>query len=341
MSKNACVQSGGSASIMRWKSSANATGGTVPLPTIDRVIATTDYDRLRETAGIVDRSYRGKLRLTCGEAAEYLQGQITNDVEGLAPGAGCYAALLSHKGKMVADMRVLRGPDFLWLDTEPAALPVMLRNAQMYGIGRDVRAEDVTAAYAILSLIGPGAREALDAAPPEHEHAWVEGEHGMYVATDAGVDVICPAADADGVRAALGVESVDEAAAECLRIESGRPRLGFDIGSETIPQEAGLNERAVSFTKGCYVGQETVARLHYKGKPNRHLRGLKLAEAAERGDEIRLGDKVVGEVGSTAVSPVHGPIALALIRREAEPGAQVTVGQSAIDARVADLPFAG
>src|SRR3954468_28591 len=154
---------------MRWKSSANATGGTVPLPTIDRVIATTDYDRLREAAGVVDRSYRGKLRLTGGEAAEYLQGQITNDVESLAPGEGCYAALLSHKGKMVADMRVLRGQDFLWLDTEPAGLPVMLRNAQMFGIGRDVRAEDVGDQYAILSLIGPRAREALDVAPADAE----------------------------------------------------------------------------------------------------------------------------------------------------------------------------
>src|SRR3954452_25299913 len=157
---------------MRWKSSANATGGTVPLPRIESVIATTDYERLREAAGLVDRSYRGKLRLTGGEAAEYLQGQVTNDVEGLAPGEGCSAALLSHKGKMVADMRVLRGPDFLWLDTEPASLPVMLRNAQMYGIGRDVHPEDVSDGYAILSLIGPAAREALDVAPSEEEHAW-------------------------------------------------------------------------------------------------------------------------------------------------------------------------
>ena len=305
------------------------------------MIATTDYERLREAAGLVDRSYRGKLRLTGGEAAEYLQGQITNDVEGLAPDAGCYAALLSHKGKMVADMRVLRGGDFIWLDSEPEALPVMLRNAQMYGIGRDVRAEDVSATFAILSLVGPAARDALDVAPPEAEHAWVEGEHGMYVATDFGVDVICPADDADGVRAALGVEPVDEAVAECLRIESGRPRMGIDVGSETIPEEAGLNERAVSFTKGCYVGQETVARLHYKGKPNRHLRGLRLSEPAATGDEVRLGDRVLGTIGSVTVSPAHGPIALAVLRREAAPGDTVKVGAPAADAVVTDLPFTG
>ena len=99
---------------------------------------------------------------------------------------------------------------------------------------------------------------------------------------------------------------VSEEAAECLRIESGRPRLGLDMDGDTIPQEAGLNERAVSFTKGCYVGQETVARLHYKGKPNRHLRGLRLAAPAERGDEILLGDQVVGRSARPASRPASG-----------------------------------
>lgn len=303
------------------------------------MIATTDYERLREGAGLVDRSYRGKLRLTGGEAVEYLQGQITNDVEALLPGSGCYAALLNHKGKMVADMRVLRGEDFVWLDSEPDALPAIVRNASMYGIGRDVRAEDVTAGYAILSLIGPDARESLDVAPAEAEYAWVQGEHGLYVSTDFGVDVICPAADMDAVLAALGVEPVDEEAAECLRIESGRPRLGLDMGAQTIPEEAGLNDRAVSFSKGCYVGQETVARLHYKGKPNRHLRGLRLSGPAAQGDEVSAGDRVVGTVGSTTVSPAHGPIALAILRREVGPGDTVKVGPAKADAVVADLPF--
>src|SRR3712207_1800256 len=116
-----------------------------------------------------------------------------------------------------------------------------------------------------------------------------------------------------------GALPVSEAAAEVLRVERGRPRYGVDLDDATIPQEAGLNERAVSFTKGCYVGQETVARLFYKGKPNRHLRGLRLASAeAATGDELRLGDKVVGRLGSVVVSPRVGPIALALVRREAE-----------------------
>jgi folate-binding protein YgfZ len=311
------------------------------VPTIENVIATTDYERLREAVGLVDRSARGKLRLTGSEAADYLQGQLTNDVEALAPGEGCYAALLTPKGQIVADMRLLRGPDFIWIDCEPRSVAPIVRNAQMYGIGRDVHLEDATGSHAILSLIGPAAAEALDVAPPERENAWVEGEHGIYARTYAGVDVICPAAGAEAVAAALGVEQVSEDAAECVRIEAGRPRLGYEIAGGVIPQEAGLNDRAVSFTKGCYVGQETVARLHYKGKPNRHLRGLRLSDPAAAGDEITFGDRVVGKIGSATVSPALGPIALAILRREVGPGDRVKVGAAAVDAEVAELPFDG
>ena len=305
------------------------------------MIATTEYELLRESVGLVDRSARGKLRLTGTEAAEFLQGQLTNDIEALEPGGGCYAALLTHKGKMQADMRVLRGRDWLLVDCEPDTLPAVARMVATYSIGRDVRAEDRTVEDAILSLVGPAARERLDAPPPEPEHAWVEGEHGLYVSTDLGVDVICAAGDAEAVRAALGAELVSEDAAEAVRVESGRPRYGRDIDLDTIPEEAGLNGRAVSFTKGCYVGQETVARLHYKGKPNRHLRGLRLSEPALPGDEIRLGDRVVGRIGSAVESPAYGPIALALVRREAAPGDSVTVGGHGAAAVVVALPFEG
>jgi folate-binding protein YgfZ len=302
------------------------------------VIATTEYELLTTAAGLVDRSARGKLIVTGTEAADFLQGQVTNDVERLAPGDGCYAALLNHKGKFRADMRILRTDDGFWLDTEPIGLVPVRWTIETYGIGRDVRHEDVTESRALLSIVGPTAREALDVAPPEVEHAWVDGEHGRYVATDLGVDVICAAGEADGVRAALGLPDVGEETSECLRIESGRPRLGYDMDGETIPQEAGINERAVSFDKGCYVGQETVARLHWKGKPNRHLRGLRLSAPPDRGAELLLGDRVVGRVGSTCVSPAHGPIALALVRREVAPGDTLAVDGGAT-AEVVELPF--
>ncbi|MDX6690672.1 MAG: hypothetical protein QOG15_2129, partial [Solirubrobacteraceae bacterium] len=113
---------------------------------------------------------------------------------------------------------------------------------------------------------------------------------------------------------------------------------GHELDDATIPQEAGLNERAVSFTKGCYVGQETVARLYYKGKPNRHLRGLRLTEPAPSGAELRLGEKVVGKLGTSVVSPARGPIALALVRREASPGDVLEV-EGGASAEVVELPF--
>jgi tRNA-modifying protein YgfZ len=139
------------------------------------------------------------------------------------------------------------------------------------------------------------------------------------------------------VRAALAFPDGSEADAEVVRVEHGRPRYGVDIDDSTIPQEAGINERAVSFSKGCYVGQETVARLYYRGKPNRRLLGLRLSAPAPTGSELRLGEKVVGRLGSSVVSPDLGPIGLALVRREASPGDTVEV--DGVNALIVDVPF--
>jgi folate-binding protein YgfZ len=296
------------------------------------VIATSEYELVTDAVGAVDRSDRAKFLVRGSEAADFLQGQVSNDVEALEPGQGCYATILNAKGKLRTDLRVLRGDGWFFLDTEAIGHAVLRHMLETYSLGRDVQHEDLTTTRALISLLGPGARAALDVEPPEQENTFVEREQGLYVSTDLGIDVIGePGLD-------LGVPEVSQDVAECVRIESGRPRLGHDMDAETMPQEAGINERAVSFTKGCYVGQETVARLHYRGKPNRHLRGLRLPEPVERGTDILLGDKVVGRVASTCVSPRFGPIALALVRREAEPGAGVSVNGAT--AEVVELPFA-
>jgi folate-binding protein YgfZ len=291
-------------------------------------VATSEYLLAKTDAVVVDRSDRGRLILTGSEVADFLQGQVSNDVEALEPGQGCYATLLTAKGKIRCDMRILRGDSWFLLDSEPQALPVLEHMVRVYSIGRDVRAERDE--RGLWSILGPAARDALDNPPPAEEHAHNEGELGLYVATDAGVDVL-------GERPGLPQASAETA--EILRIEAGRPRLGFELGDDVIPQEAGINERAISFTKGCYVGQETVARLFYKGKPNRHLRGLRLTEPLERGAAIHGADKELGRVSSACVSPTFGPIALALVRREAGPGDSVQVGDAGVVGQVVELPF--
>jgi len=304
------------------------------------------YRQLREECGLLDRSGRGKLLLRGAEAAEYLQGQLTNDIEKLAPGEGCYAALLDRKGHMQADMRVLRlAEDEIWVDTEPVALEQARRHLEMYKIGRDVTVEDVTGARAILSLIGPRSAEIAGApALPEHasEPVSVGGIETIAVGAALGIDLIAAAADAERLAAFLaeaGAPAVGPEAAEILRIEAGTPRFGAEMDTATMPAEAGIVARAVSFEKGCYIGQETVARLHYKGKPNRHLRGLRLSAPAAAGTALALGEKEVGRLGGSCVSPAHGPIALAILRREAEPGAELAVGEDGVTAQVVDLPF--
>jgi tRNA-modifying protein YgfZ len=317
------------------------------MPADAQVELDAQYRQLREECGLLDRSARGKLLVSGDEAADYLQGQLTNDVEALGSGEGQYAALLDRKGHMQADMRVLRPGEeqsFL-IDTEPEAIEATRRHLGMYKIGREVEVEDVGAERAILSLIGPRSVEvAGTAALPENacEAAGVGGVECLAVGTATGVDLIADAADAPRLREALRDASAVEVAPEAveiLRIERGTPRFGAEMGSETMPAEAGIVERAVSFTKGCYIGQETVARLHYKGKPNRHLRGLRLSGEAEPGAALRLGEKEVGRLGSAAVSPALGPIGLAIVRREAEPGTELAVGEDGVTAQVVSLPF--
>ncbi len=321
---------------------------------LDLMVATdtsrlqVEYRALTEGCGLLDRSERGKLALTGSGAKEFLAGQVTNDTEALSPGSGCYAAFLTPKGKMLGDLRVLDLTDELFLDTERTALQALFDMIRRFKIGYDVQLHKRTVECSLLSLIGPQATRisgAEELADTEHANISkaINGITTILVRTDVGVDLICDASADATVSEALmsaGAQPVSEAATEIVRVERGRPRYGIDLDETVIPQEAGLNERAVSFTKGCYVGQETVARLYYKGKPNRHLRGVRLTAPAEPGAELRLGERVVGHLSSSVLSPVHGPIGLALVRREAEPGAVIAVGEHGAGAEVIELPFA-
>jgi len=318
-----------------------------PVATVDTTRLDAEYRALTEGCGLVDRSERGKLALTGSDAKEFLAGQVTNDIEALVPGEGCYAAFLTPKGKMLGDLRVLDRGEELLLDTERPALQALFDMIRRFKIGYDVQLHKRTVERGLLSLIGPSAARIAGAETlPAVEHAnaavEIDGIAAIVARTDTGVDLLCDAADTERLAKALrerGAAPVCEEAAEIVRVERGRPRYGIDLDETVIPQEAGLNERAVSFTKGCYVGQETVARLHYRGKPNRHLRGLRLTAPAEPGAELRLGERPVGRLTSSVLSPAHGPIGLALVRREAEPGASVSVGEHGAEAEVAVPPF--
>jgi tRNA-modifying protein YgfZ len=284
--------------------------------------------------------------LSGADAATFLQGQVTNDVEGLVAGSGCYAAFLTPKGKMLGDVRILNAGDELLLDTERVALQALFNMIRRFSVGYRVELHKRTLERGLVSLIGPEAvavagAEDLPAEENAHGLTFVGDVQARAIRTDVGVDLLCEAGDAEALSAALwetGAVVVGETAAECLRVERGRPRYGVDLDDTVIPQEAGLNERAVSFTKGCYVGQETVARLFYRGKPNRQLRGLRLSGEAGPGCELVFDGRVVGQLTSVVASPRYGPVGLALVRREAPPGSTVSVGDE-VTAEVIELPF--
>jgi folate-binding protein YgfZ len=335
------------------------------MATIDAV--ETAYETLRTGVGLVDRSEAGKLLLVGPQAREFLDGQVSNAVVELEAGTGVYATLLTNKGRMLGDLRALAvDSDSLLLVTERPALQALFDQTRRGLIGWHAELHKRTLELGLLSLIGPDADTVATAAglplPGPEEHATIalpatapvlttavvppglepsSAVVGAVVRTSEGLDVLPAAADVAAVRAALlgaGAVEVPEAAAEIVRVESGRPRYGIDLDDGVMPEEAGIVDRAVSFRKGCYVGQETVARLHWKGKPNRHLRGLRLSALAEPGTPILSGDREVGHLASSVTSPRLGPIALAILRREVSPGDHVTIAGA--DAEVVSTPFA-
>ena len=315
---------------------------------------------MRERAAIVDRAGHGRILLTGADRRSYLQGLLTNDIEALAPGTGCYAAMLNAQGRMLTDMRVLELGDGVLLDVPSHVTTAIRDHLDNFVFSEDVTVADVTASRVEFGLYGPRALDVLRAAGTEGAapskafdvtRVRIGGADALLVATDgpaAGYDVISAAADASAIRQTLiaaGAEGASDQDLETLRIERGRPRFGADMTEETIPLEAGLEERAISRTKGCYVGQEVIVRVQDRGhgRVARKLVGLTFDAASNipaTGATVQSADRVIGRVTSATWSPALArPIALGYVHRDfTEAGTHVTVAGAA--AIVTALPLA-
>jgi folate-binding protein YgfZ len=302
-----------------------------------------EYSALHNGALFFDRSDRMRLRISGQKAAELVTGMVTNDVSALVPGEGQYAAALTPKGKIVADLRIFALEDALLIDTPAAAAAGWKEMVRKYINPRIAPYHDVTSELSDFGVFGRSARSVVTRVMDIDDKdlaALAPYSHISRPFTDATVIIArVPEMDLEGFEIFIPSESVGalktkfqsaSVAAgandtwEIARIESGRPQWGTDMDDSTLPQEANFDELgAISYTKGCYIGQETVARVHFRGHVNRFLRRIRFVtrpappKGAELVDET---GKVIGDIRSSALSPRFGGVALGMVRREVPPG---------------------
>jgi folate-binding protein YgfZ len=312
---------------------------------------------------LIDRSDRGRIVVSGTDRAQYLQGLLSNDIVALKPGGGCYATYLTPQGRMIADLFVYELGDLILLTMSGDVTAAILGKLDQFIFSEDVKLGDVTDTFSQLAVIGPDAAKiaaslvtsvSVDALSALGEHGnlrvSVDGRPAIIARiTDAGepgFDLFVERAQADAVTARLrdaGAALIDPATADTVRIESGVPVFHRDMDEDTIPLEAGIEGRAISLTKGCYVGQEVIIRVLHRGhgRVARKLVGLAIDSGSPPapGALVHSGAREVGHVTSAALSPaLHRPIALAYLQRDfVEPGTAVTV--AGVPAVVSQLPF--
>ena len=279
---------------------------------------------------------RGFLRVTGADRVRFLNGMLTADVAKLAPGDACPALQLDRKGHVLAELWVLADPDALLLDVAPGLEAELAAVLEKHVIADDVALASLSDSVAELALEGPGARDAalaIGGAAPEPGHfarAEFAGVPIVWLAegsvTANGLRALAPLAQVEALAKALALPPLDDAAAEALRIDASQPLFGRDVGTRNFPQEARL-ERAVSFTKGCYIGQEIVARIQSRGAVNRLLVKLETEAPVEAGAEVALDGLAIGQVTSSVPLPSGRGLALAYLKVEhARAGQRVVVG---------------
>ena len=284
-----------------------------------------------------------RMRISGPKAAELVTGMVTNDVSGLRPGEGQYAAALTAKGKIVADVRIFALEEGLLIDANIAAAPGWKDMVRKYVNPRIAPYHDLSAELSDIGVFGRTSRSVVakvteiddkDLATLPHYGHISRSDSGSTITVarvpemDAeGFEIFVPVARVEEIKTALRASGVAEGTMETweiARIESGRPSYGVDIDESTLPQEANFDDLgAISYTKGCYIGQETVARVHFRGHVNRFLRKLRFVSrpAPPRGAElVDEGGKVIGDIRSVALSPRYGGVGLGMVRREIVPG---------------------
>jgi folate-binding protein YgfZ len=303
----------------------------------------SEYSALRSGALLIDRSDRVRIRFGGPRAAELLTGLVTNDVLSLTPGHGQYAAALTPKGKIAADIRIFADDEGLLTDTSARAASNWRDIVKKYVNPRIAPYRDITSETRDLGVFGAkslklaaqalGLEEATLSGLSSYSHVTVPVDGGRATVISVaeidvpGVEIIVPVAAESTLRAKLlsaGAIPGSQKAYDTARVESGRPEWGIDMNDSTIPQEANFDALgALSYTKGCYTGQETVARVHFRGHVNRFLRRLHFVSASVPPTNAELVDdsgNVVGDVRSVALSPRQGGVAIAMVRREVAPG---------------------
>ena len=328
------------------------------------MVSRDTYKAARERAAMVDRSDRGRIVVSGADRASYLQGLVTNDVVALKPGQGCYAAYLTPQGRMIADLFVYEVGDVMLLTVPREQKDGVMAKLDQFIFSEDVQLGDVTESFFAIAIVGPEAARivgGLIGCPvgeidvlPEHGNRRAAFGGGAAIVTritdtgETGYDVYVERPQSEALRRALadaGVPAADPETVEAIRIEAGVPKFNVDMDAETIPLEAGIEPRAISLSKGCYVGQEVIIRVLHRGhgRVARKLVGLVLEGAAvpASGADVTVESRVIGHVTSSTRSPaLERPIALAYLHRDfLAPGTAVSVaGNPAV---VTALPFVG
>lgn len=292
----------------------------------------------------LDLSRRGTLRVAGSDRVRFLHAMLSNDVAALEAGDTRHSLLLDRKGRILSDLFVLALEDAILLDVAPGTAATVFGALGKFIVADDVELENLSDDWRQIAVEGPSAREALQGTELEtgRLEAWGSAPEPLLAIgggslTPGGFRLLGPVALVSEWIENAGLAELDRGAAEVLRIEAFLPAYGLDVTDRHFPQEARL-ERAMSLTKGCFVGQEIVARIQSRGAVNRLLVQLSVEASVERGAAIRSGESLVGEVTSSAVSPALGPLALGYVRApQAVPGTQLLVGE--VSGRVIGPPL--